>query len=233
MDATRTLSIITLTALISAVTTYHFSRPKEAFVDSSVQFCKENNHPEHRNLAPPPPNTPINKEPTKKSTTIALKEQAPPHQQQKTTPSEAINIRQRIERETRNINFFRQFLKNKSPSEVIISLEEKYTQEDVDYEWSSSKEQSLLSLFNTDKNLSTYSPLNLSCKSSSCKVTMAAQDNTQAKIISQHFLNAVLSTNQENPEQTVSSFSDPETGELIMYVSQNGNRNLFDKNSKD
>lgn len=119
------------------------------------------------------------------------------------------------------INAFRTQLDKIKDASPLEFIQNRYASEPLDYEWAANKENAILSLFDTSENLHTFMPLDVSCKSKNCQIILAAGDDQQTDFMYDALLKAVTA-NQNFPNQTVSYFSDPAAGQMIVYVSQDG-----------
>ncbi|MGM8226657.1 hypothetical protein ACSV5M_08745 [Cellvibrio sp. ARAG 10.3] len=119
------------------------------------------------------------------------------------------------------INAFRNQLDKLKDASPLQHIQQRYTAEPVDYEWAIDKENAILTLFDTSENLHSFMPLDVSCKSKNCEIVLAAGDEQQTDFMYDALLKAVTS-NRNFPDQTVSYFADPATGQMIVYVSRNG-----------
>ncbi|WP_027329904.1 hypothetical protein [Marinimicrobium agarilyticum] len=115
-------------------------------------------------------------------------------------------------------------LKEESPLEAV---KHQYQSQPVDYQWAMQKEEQLLSLFESQAALDNYAPLDVSCKSETCQIVMAAGNEQKGRAIYNAFLNASIQQSGEGENTSVSYFNDPQNGQLLMYVSESGVETLF------
>lgn len=160
------------------------------------------------------------------------KEQAPPTQKSpsednpKEPQTQKVSLDQLRHQEAQVQNFKENIatIEGESPLQAV---KREYQSQPVDYQWAMQKEEQLLSLFESQAALGKYAPLDVSCRSETCQVVMAAETAQQGKVIYDAFLKA---NNQESGEKTntsVSYFNDPENGQLVMYTSKKGVQALF------
>lgn len=109
----------------------------------------------------------------------------------------------------------------------LQAVKREYQSQPVDYQWAIQKEEQLLSLFESQASLSKYAPLDVSCKSETCQVVMAAETAQQGKAIYDAFLNANNQQASGKTNTSISYFNDPENGQLVMYTSERGVQALF------
>lgn len=157
-------------------------------------------------------------------------EQFPPELELHTPYASVTNTEnyQRLKQQDEQVDAFKKTLSGLGEQTPLEFVQSQYEAEELDYEWAYQKEENLLALFETHGDLNPFSPLKLNCKSKNCEIIMAVEDQTQADRIYRSFLRAATDRSPENPQQSVSYFSDPENGQLIMYVSKNGSSDLFD-----
>lgn len=159
------------------------------------------------------------------------KEQEPPIQkrasegQPKEPQAPELSLAKLRHQETQ-IKSFRENIAAIEGESPLQAVKREYQSQPVDYQWAMQKEEELLSLFESQEALGKYSPLDVSCKSETCQVVMAADTEEQGKVIYDAFLKA---NNQEStePNTSVSYFNDPENGQLVMYTSKKGVQALF------
>ena len=216
--------IIITTALISSVGTYHFFQPA---VDAStpVSSCETSDAnlvgvksadeiTKHIQIADdleqtqPIPGTIIHD--------ITISKQSP-----ESNHSEVSKSAKPVKDAEDQIAAFRSQLDKIKDASPLEFIQNRYASEPLNYEWAVNKESAILSLFDTSENLHTFKPLDISCKSKNCQIILAAGDQQQTDFMYGAMLKAVTA-HQDSPNQTVSYFSDPAAGQMIIYVSQDG-----------
>ena len=221
--------IIITTALISSVGTYHFFQPAVGAstsasscetpdanlvgVESAGEITRHIQIADSLEQTQPIPGTIIHD--------LTLSKQNPESNQ-----SEVSNPAKPVKDAEGQIAAFRNQLDKIKDASPLEFIQNRYASEPLDYEWAANKENAILSLFDTSENLHTFKPLDISCKSKNCQIILAAGDQQQTDLMYGAMLKAVT-THQDFPNQTVSYFSDPAAGQVIIYVSQNGVMDLL------
>lgn len=218
--------IIITTALISSVGTYHFFQPA-VDASTSVSSCEtpdanlvgEESAGEitkHIQIADRHAPEKIQRLPRTIIHDVTIPKQSPESHQ-----SEASNSAKTVKDAEDQIAAFRSQLDKIKDASPLEFIQNRYASEPLNYEWAVNKENAILSLFDTSENLHTFKPLDISCKSKNCQIILAAGDQQQTDFMYGAMLKAVT-THQDFPNQTVSYFSDPDAGQIIIYVSQDG-----------
>lgn len=242
MKAKAILGIIFSTALISSTLTYqittyisgkskwesgtetpsgHTDKDSLAFRDRHIHTQADISEPAH-------PKKAVDRESDDDSEDITALNRtsgSPNFQSEKTETVD--RIRKTLVAQQKHIRSLQNFAQSNKDKSIIEQTQRNYEAEEINYDWAFRKEDSLLSLFNTHKELTSFSPLDVSCKSKNCQLILAAETEEQAQTIYQSFLAAVIK-NQSHSEQTVSYFTHPGDGHLVMYVSESERSNLFE-----
>lgn len=221
--------IIITTALISSLGTYHFFQPA-VDASTSASSCEtpdanlvgvksEDEVTKHIKISGDLEQTqPI---PGTITHDVTISKQSPESNQ-----SEVSKSAKPVEDAEDQIAAFRSQLDKIKDASPLEFIQNRYASEPLDYEWAANKESAILSLFDTSENLHTFKPLDISCKSKNCQIILAAGDQQQTDFMYGAMLKAVT-THQDFPNQTVSYFSDPAAGQMIIYVSQDGVMDLL------
>ncbi|WP_075187074.1 hypothetical protein [Teredinibacter haidensis] len=113
---------------------------------------------------------------------------------------------------------------NKAPMQLA---NERFEAEEIDYNWATSREDELFSMFDNHEALQDIAPLSVICKTKNCQVILATEGDQQANILSVKFSNAISTGTEETTSATVSYFVNRGTGELIFYLSEDSSSALF------
>ena len=231
----RQVLLVASTAVISSFVTYHFTSDGTSGVLTNV----DNGH--HATSAT---HTSINdcNEPIvtasagpAKLTTISAVEQSSPETEKNNTasPFESSQLSaadERIQRES--VAAFSDFVathryNGSGQSDIAAAVEQRFQNEQVNYQWASSTENNILELFENESDLNTLTPLNVTCKSVNCQIILPVTDQSEVNSLSDSFLKiaTVSELGMENP--SVSFIADESAGRLVFYVSENGNTALF------
>jgi hypothetical protein len=127
-------------------------------------------------------------------------------------------VKQR-EAQQQQINNFREFVATEHKRPLIEEAGVRYETEPVNYQWAATQEDKLLSTFTGTSALQSFIPSHMSCRSATCKVTIPAQDDNSAAVAYQAVLQAFAN---QQVNQSVTYFSDPAKGEVVMYISPEG-----------
>ena len=132
------------------------------------------------------------------------------------------------EKKQNEISSFREFVKN-AGDDALHVISENYSLEPIDPEWAGPKENELQALFSSNEVLQDSNPLELSCKSQNCRVVLSSYNEDQAESLYSAFKDEALRGSDENKKQIVTYFSDPNSGEIYLYLSKSTSRTLFDE----
>jgi hypothetical protein len=106
-------------------------------------------------------------------------------------------------------------------------IENQFYQEEIDPAWANEKEKNILDMFKNNESLGSITPLHVNCRSENCQVALPAASEEQINSLSSKFLNAAAESDVGMNNKLVTSFPDPSTGRLVLYVSDDGNMDLF------
>lgn len=123
------------------------------------------------------------------------------------------------EKKQNEINSFREFIQKNGDS-VLSVISKSYESEPIDPTWARSKEDELLALLETNETLQNTAPLELSCKSKNCRLVLSVQDGNQGESLYNAFRSDALKGSDENKNQVISYFSNPNNREIHIYLSQ-------------
>lgn len=130
-------------------------------------------------------------------------------------------VRQR-EAQQQQIDSFRKFVTAAHKKSLIEETDLRYEAEPVNYQWSSTQEDKLLSAFISSPALESFTPTHMSCRSSTCKITIPVQDDNNAEEAYHSVWQALVSDNQ-NANQAITYFRDSAKGEVVVYISAQEN----------
>lgn len=131
------------------------------------------------------------------------------------------------EKKQNEMTSFREFIQRNGDG-VLSLISKNYDSEPIDPEWARSKEDELLALLETNETLQNTAPLELSCKSKNCRLVLSVQDGNQGESLYNAFRSDALKGSDENKEQVISYFSNPNDKEIHIYLSQNTVSTLLD-----
>lgn len=124
------------------------------------------------------------------------------------------------EKKQNEIASFREFIEKTGDNSLSV-ISKNYDSEPINPEWAKSKENELLTLLGTNETLQNMAPLELSCKSQNCRLVLSAQDENQGQSLYSAFKNQALQGSDENKQQIISYFRNPDRGEIYIYLSKN------------
>jgi hypothetical protein len=123
------------------------------------------------------------------------------------------------EKKQNEMNSFREFIQ-KNGDNVLSVISKSYESEPIDPAWARSKEDELLALLETNETLQNTAPLELSCKSKNCRLVLSVQDGNLGESLYNAFRSDALKGSDENKNQVISYFSNPNNREIHIYLSQ-------------
>ena len=222
MDFLKLTSMIAATAVLTFCITFIATKNHYSAKDMSVGLCPD---------SAVPPATVGNsfRQPSLKNSTVVSRENegsginqtsSVPQLTQTSENIEAV-VRER-EKQQQQINVFRQFTAADHKQPLIDEANHRYEAEAVDYNWASAQEDKLLSTFTNSSALDSYIPSHMSCRSSTCKIIIPSQDDTNAANAYRAVLQTLVGSTSES-NKTVTYFRDPEKAEVVMYISAQGN----------
>lgn len=129
------------------------------------------------------------------------------------------NLQFAYEKKQNEMNSFREFIQKNGDS-VLSVISKSYESEPIDPTWARSKEDELLALLETNETLQNTAPLELSCKSKNCRLVLSVQDGNQGESLYNAFRSDALKGSDENKNQVISYFSNPNNREIHIYLSQ-------------
>jgi hypothetical protein len=139
----------------------------------------------------------------------------------------ADNLQLAYEKKQNEMNSFREFIQKNGDS-VLSVISKSYESEPIDPTWARSKEDELLALLETNDTLQNTAPLELSCKSKNCRLVLSVQDGNQGESLYNAFRSDALKGSDENKNQVISYFSNPNNREIHIYLSQSTVSTLLD-----
>lgn len=116
---------------------------------------------------------------------------------------------------------------NRDPSIISTTVENRFYSEEWNQEWAGSKERSIRTLFDANKDLSGMAPLHVTCRSKNCQVVFSASSQEQVRQLSEKFMQAAARSDVGMKDKTVAFFPDISTGRVLFYLSEGGNTDLF------
>jgi len=135
-------------------------------------------------------------------------------------PASIEDLQFAYEKKQNEIASFREFIQRTGDG-VLSTISKNYDSEPLDPEWARSKEDELLAILDTNETLQNTAPLELSCKSQNCRLILSAHDGNQGESLYSAFKNEALQGSDENQKQVISYFSNPDSGEIHIYLSKN------------
>lgn len=143
-------------------------------------------------------------------------------------PARTEDLQFTYEQKQHEIAAVREFFERTGDSSVSV-ISDNYDSEPVDPQWARSKEDELLALLDSSETLQNTAPLELSCKSQNCRLVLSAHDENQGEFLYSAFKNEALQGSDENKKQIVSYFSNPDSGEIHIYLSKSAFSTLLDR----
>lgn len=125
------------------------------------------------------------------------------------------------ELQQQHIESFKKFVNEDHKKPLIEAANDRYQAEAVNAEWALEQENNLFLIFSNSQELRAYIPNHMSCRSSTCKITIPVQDEVGAN----EAYRAAWRVLSEKGN-TVTNFPNLEKGETVLYVSQQGS-NIF------
>ena len=107
-------------------------------------------------------------------------------------------------------------LAKKPGSNVTEVMEELFDEEPLDHAWASENEKKIYNFFRNAEVFKNFSPEFVSCKSSSCKVTIASPDHEVSEQIRFAISRQIAQTASDIPS-SYTSVIDPEKATLVIY----------------
>jgi hypothetical protein len=111
---------------------------------------------------------------------------------------------------------------------ISAKIENRFYSEEWNQQWAGSKERSIRTLFDDNEDLSGMTPLQVTCRSKNCQVIFSASDQNQVRMVSEKFMRAATRGDVGMKNKLVSFFPDVSMGRLVFYLSEDGNRDLFE-----
>jgi hypothetical protein len=142
-------------------------------------------------------------------------------------PTKIEELQFAYEKKQNEIASFREFIERTGDSSLSV-ISDNYDSEPIDPVWARSKEDELLALLDTNETLQNTTPLELSCKSQNCRLILSAHDGNQGESLYSAFKNEALQGSDENKKQVISYFSNPNSGEIHIYLSKSNVSALLD-----
>lgn len=143
-------------------------------------------------------------------------------------PASVEDLQFAYEKKQNEIASFREFIQ-KAGNNVLGVISKNYDSEPLDPEWARLKEDELLAILDTNETLQNTAPLELSCKSQNCRLILSAQDESQSESLYSAFKDEVLQGSDENKNQVISYFKNPDSGEIHIYLSKSTVSTLLDR----
>lgn len=141
-------------------------------------------------------------------------------QEQKVIDMDAL-IKER-EAQQQHIDALRKFVAADHKKPVVDEANLRYEAEAIDYQWSAVQEGKLLSSFADSASLAAYVPSHMSCRSTTCKIIIPSQDDASADAAYHAVWQTLINQNPVSND-TITYFRDAEKGEVVMYISSQGN----------
>lgn len=138
----------------------------------------------------------------------------------------ALAYEKQQEREKQFSNFVASASKQGSGA-LNAKIETRFYQEDWNKEWAGSKESNIRTLFEASENLNGIAPLQVTCRSKNCQVVLSASNEDQVRQLTQKFMQAASKSDLGMQDKVVSFFPNVSMGQLVFYLSENGNMELF------
>ncbi|MGD8176287.1 hypothetical protein [Marinimicrobium sp. ARAG 43.8] len=129
----------------------------------------------------------------------------------------------------KKISIFREFLENskhQSPSEIVS---DQYQKEPIDYDWAQEQRTMIMGIIEGAENsLSNVTPLNVNCRSKNCQIVVADNGDGSNNKLFDDFTKSAESIYSESDSSFLSTyFYDHNRGELVIYLSEEGDSSLF------
>jgi archaellin len=135
-------------------------------------------------------------------------------------------IYQRIEAQQRHIKTMQTFAASQQGNHNQI-LQGKFDNEEIDYAWSSTQEDKIYNLFDTNPLLNQISPNSVSCKSKNCQIVIPMNDPSQLNKLYSSIRESSIAIDNGQSYESLSYFIEPNSGQLTMYLSRPEHNNLF------
>lgn len=232
MTTTKWIMCVITTAIISSCITFHLNKidQNEAYITPNVSHLKSSNINSTNHSQSSEKNFSITREDLNQTAQMPVDltpyniNQAPDAQ-----PGIIENLQLAYEKKQNEIASFRQFIE-RTTNNTLSVISNNYDSEPIEPEWARSKEDELLAILDTNETLHNTAPLELSCKSQNCRLILSAQDGIQGESLYIAFKNEVLQGSDENKKQVISYFSNPDNGEVHIYLSKNTVSTLLEGN---
>lgn len=145
-----------------------------------------------------------------------------------TQPTRIEDLQFAYEKKQNEIASFREFIET-AGEKSLDAISSNYAAEPLDPVWARSKEDELLAMLDSNETLQNTAPLELSCKSENCRLILSTHDGDQGESLYSAFKNGALQGSDENKKQVISYFSNPDSGEIHIYLSKNTANTLLDR----
>jgi hypothetical protein len=115
----------------------------------------------------------------------------------------------------------------RDPGAINARVENRFYSEEWNRDWAVSREGSIRTLFVASDELSGIDPLQITCRSRNCQVVLSVSSRDQAQQLAAKVMKAATRSDVGMKDKVVSYFPDVSTGRLLVYLSENGNTDLF------
>lgn len=224
MDFFKIASIIAVTVMLTFFITFTATKKHYATQELSVHACTDEATPlaatlaiEPHTLTQPSSHPPVVAE---NKNVIVNKVVSVVPQEQKVVDMDALIMEREAQRQ--HIDTFRKFAAADHKKPLVDEADLRYEAEAIDYQWAAVQEDKLFSAFADSASLAAYVPSHMSCRSATCKITIPSQDDASADATYHAVWQSLINQNPISND-TITYFRNPEKGEVVMYISSQGN----------
>jgi hypothetical protein len=220
MEFFKIASVIAMTVMLTFFITFTATKKHYATQELSVQACTDEAASfaiEPYALAQPSSQPPVV---TENKNVIVNKVVSAVPQEQKVGDMDALIMDREAQRQ--HIDTFRKFAAADHKKPLVDEANLRYEAEAIDYQWAAVQEDKLFSAFADSASLAAYVPSHMSCRSATCKITIPSQDDVSAEEAYRMVWQSLINQNSISND-TITYFRNPEKGEVVMYISSQGN----------
>lgn len=113
-----------------------------------------------------------------------------------------------------------ELLNGASSKDFSQDLAEKFSAEDVDFEWAVDYERKLMEIFSTSKELSYFVPENIQCKTKQCQIKISIADIEEANKLTENISNVLNENVLGINKSALISAPDFASGSVSFYITK-------------
>lgn len=142
------------------------------------------------------------------------------------TPSTTTNEAQTNQDRDVEIQKMLKFIEGKSNKSIADTMRLEFENETTDYEWSSTYEQKVHDFFRESPAFSNFSPTEIQCKSSYCRVVVIATDDVQTEEASKSIMASIGKSSLGNPNKSLFVVNEV-AGQIEFYFARDAESHLY------